>query len=293
MRIAVTGAAGFLGRAFVRHATAAGHPVAALLRPTSRTLPTHPAVTVAVGTLADPPWDDLAHFAADVCVHAAWTTDAGVYLRSPENHRYLEESLAFVAGMTARGVEHVVALGTCAEYQPSPRPLQEARSPLGPGSPYAHAKHELRLALGERLRADGVGLAWARVFQPYGTGEPPARLCSMVARRLADGQRVELDTPHAVRDWIHVDDVAAALLTLVERRVDAIVNVGTGVGRTVEHIALAIADLLDRRDLVATGSAPGDELDVRVADAGRLRELGWKPRVDLGAGLAMLVEGLT
>jgi nucleoside-diphosphate-sugar epimerase len=291
MRIAVTGGSGFLGRAFVGRAAAAGHAVAAIVRPTSTPLAAHPAVTTAVGTLARPPWDELARFAPDACVHAAWITEAGVYRCSPDNDRYLEESLSFVAGLVARGVAHVVALGTCAEYQPSTRPLEEAGSPVAPASPYARAKHQLHVALRERLRDAGVSFAWARIFQPYGRGEPPARLCSTVARRLADGQRVELDTPHAVRDWIHVDDVAAALLTLVERRVDAVVNVGTGVGHTVEDVALTIADVLGRRDLVAPRTSGGEEIGTFVADAERLRRLGWTPRVELGTGLAALIEG--
>jgi dTDP-6-deoxy-L-talose 4-dehydrogenase (NAD+) len=272
---------------------AGGHAVGALARSGSAAaLPAHPALTVTLGTLATPPWKDLARFAPDACVHAAWITDPGVYLESPENDRYVDESLAFVMGLFERGVGHVVALGTCAEYRPSAQPLNEARSPLEPRSPYGRAKNAIRLALSEQARVAGARLAWARIFQPYGAGEPAARLCSTVARRLAGGERVALDTPNAVRDWIHVDDVAAALLCLVEGRVDTVVNVGSGVGRSVEDVALIIAELLGRRDLVAAGAAAADAFGPLVADPARLRGLGWKPRVELPAGLATLIEGL-
>ena len=293
MRIVVTGATGFVGRAFVRQAVAGGHAVGALVRPGSAAaLPAHPALTVTVGTLAAPPWKDLTRFEPDVCVHAAWITDAGVYLESPENVRYVDESRAFVMGLLERGVGHVVALGTCAEYRPSAQPLNEARSPLEPRSPYGRAKHALRLALSEHARVAGARLAWARIFQPYGAGEPAARLCSTVVRRLIVGERLTLDTPSAVRDWIHVDDVAAALLCLVEERVDTVVNVGSGVGRTVEDVALTIAELLGRRDLVAIAAAAADAFGPLVADPARLRGLGWKPRVELAVGLATLIEEL-
>jgi len=293
MRIFVTGATGFIGRAFVRQAVAGGHAVGALARPGSAAaLSAHPALTVTVGTLAMPPWKDLTRFAPDVCVHAAWITDAGVYRDSPENDRYVDESLAFATGLFERGVGHVVALGTSAEYRPSAQPLDEARSPLGPRSPYGRAKHALRLALSEQARGAGARLAWARIFQPYGAGEPSARLCSTVARRLAVGERVTLDTPGAVRDWIHVDDVATALLCLVEGRVDTVVNVGSGVGRTVEDVARTIADLLGRRDLVVAGAEAADVFGPLVADPARLRRLGWKPRVELAVGLSTLIEGL-
>jgi nucleoside-diphosphate-sugar epimerase len=103
---------------------------------------------------------------------------------------------------------------------------------------------------------------------------------------------VTLDTPNAVRDWIHVDDVATALLRLVEGRVDNVINVGTGVGRTVEQIALTIAGLVGRPELVAVGPAIVDGLGPLVADPARLRGLGWAPRVELEAGLATLIEAL-
>ena len=293
MRIVVTGPTGFVGRAFVRQAVERGHVVAALVRPESVvTLLPHPAIATMTGTLATPPWDDLVRFSPDTCVHTAWITCAGVYLASPDNQRYLEDSLTFVTGLFECGVSHVVAVGTAAEYRPSAQPLHEARSPIEPRSLYARAKHELRLALSERAHRAGAHLIWARLFQPYGAGEPAARLCSTVARRVAAGERVTLDTPDAVRDWIHVDDVGAALLSLVDVRTDTVVNVGTGMGRTVQEVAVTIAGLFGRRDLVDAATAPSDGFGPLVADPMRLRSLGWAPRVELEAGLAALIEGL-
>jgi nucleoside-diphosphate-sugar epimerase len=294
MRVLVTGATGFIGSAFIRQALARGHDIHALVRPGRpvAALGEHPTLSVSVGTLAAPPWDDLVRFAPETCVHAAWITTADVYLESPNNDRYRDESVAFATGLFKRGVGHAVVVGTCAEYRPSPRPLDEARSPLEPRSSYARAKHELRLALGNRAGTAGARVAWARVFQPYGGGEPPARLCSTVIRRLAAGQRVTLATPGAVRDWIHVDDVATALLCLVESRAGTIVNVGSGIGRTVESIALVIGTLLGRPELIATSPAAPDPLGSLVADPARLRGLGWTPHIDLEAGLASLIEQL-
>jgi nucleoside-diphosphate-sugar epimerase len=289
MRILVTGATGFIGGAFTRRALAAGHAVGALVR---RPAPGPPAMTQMVGTLAAAPWKEIDRFAPDVCVHAAWTTEAGVYRESAENFDYRDESLVFAETLLKRGLTHLVALGTSAEYAASAQPLHEERSALGPISPYATAKHELRLALGERARSAGACLGWARVFQPYGYGEPAARMCSTVARRVAAGERVTLDAPGAIRDWIHVDDVAAALLTMVERRADAVVNVGSSVGHTVHDVALAIAKILGRPELIDAPAGRDASGSCFVADVGRLRALGWEPRVDLGAGLTGLVASL-
>lgn len=289
----MSGATGFIGSAFIRRALAAGHEVLALVRAPERaaaTLPAHPALTVLVGTLDEPPWSPIVRFGAETCLLAAWITRPAGYRASPENRRLLAQSVALASGLLERGVGRLVALGTCEEYAPAAERVEETRSPLDPVSAYARAKHELRLALEARAGEAGAGLTWARIFQPYGVGEHPTRLPSLVIRRLRAGERVTLQTPGTLHDWINVEDIAAALLCLVRAGADGVFNVGTGSGHTVEHVALGIARLLGRAELVASDAAADDPPAWLVADTARLRRLGWAPRVDLEAGLAALIE---
>lgn len=290
MRILVTGGNGFLGLAFVRAATAAGHTLAVL----SRTPRAGSLAEQLVGSLAQPPWAAIRQFAPDVCVHAAWITTPGVYLESPENEDWVRWSLDFLNGLPALGVRQAVGLGTGIEYQITGRPLGEATTPLQPLSAYARGKCELHAQLVARQRngplAD-LDIAWARIFYPYGEGEHPARLASSLIAQLRRGEPIQLKTPHSTKDYIHVDDVAAALLTVLERRHRGAINVGTGVGVTVATIAQTLGQLLGRADLIRTpAEAPADPLDHVVADAGRLRALGWQPQVTLESGLRRLVE---
>ena len=289
----MTGATGFIGAAFVRHALAAGHEVLALVRAPARAatrLPAHPALAVLAGTLAEPPWAPIARFGPETCVHAAWITQPRDYRDSPENARLQAESLALARGLFERGVRRLVALGTCEEYAPAAAPLHETRSALAPASAYARAKHALRLALEASASVAGASLTWARVFQLYGAGEHPGRLPSLVVRRLRAGEQVTLHAPATVRDWIHVDDVAAAVLALVEAAPGGVVNVGTGTGTSVERVVFTLAHGLGRPGLVTVAAPAGGQAATFVADSTRLRGLGWAPRVDLEAGLAALIR---
>lgn len=68
-------------------------------------------------------------------------------------------------------------------------------------------------------------------------------------------------------------------------------NIGTGEGVAVGSVARRIAELVGRPDLLRMPEAPvADPLDFVVADAGRLRSLGWRPQVTLVSGLRRLVD---
>ena len=289
MRLLVTGGSGFLGGALVRRAVAAGHAVAVLTRRVQAD--SGNGVTTVIGSLEALPWDEIAAFEPDTVVHAAWIATPGVYLDSPENADWQRWSEAFAVGLPGVGVRHLTVLGTCIEYAVTGQPLNESTTPLDPRSPYARAKVGLNQALERALAGSGMTLGWARIFYPYGPGEHPARLASSLLARIRSGQPLVLRTPHSTKDYIHEDDVGSALLTLAQDRFEGPVNVGTGEGVTIEAFARLLARLAGRPDLVTLPADPvRDPLDHVVADAGRLRSMGWKPRVALVDGLRRFVE---
>lgn len=302
MNLLVTGATGFIGSAFVRLALARGHRVGALVRP-RESLHAEDNLVWLPGTLAEPPWEKIARFAPDACVHAAWIATPGVYLESPENADWLRWSFDFVCNARdLAGVRRFLVLGTCIEYgidAARREPLHETRTPIAPTSFYAKCKNELRLALeAESARAGSTmfDLCWGRVFYPYGPGEHPQRLCSSLIARLQRDEKVLLQTPDSVKDYIHIDDLAAAMLAAVETpELCAVVNLGTGTGVSVREIAGTLGRLLDRSHLIEESIPPRpDPFGYIVADPSRLKSAtGWAPCIGLDEGLAKLVQAST
>lgn len=288
MRILVTGGTGFLGSAFVRSALAAGHSIAVLSR---QGVPAASGVVRLNGSVAEPPWTEIERFDPEACLHAAWIATPGVYLDSPENQDWVTWSEALLVRLAQEGVSHLTVLGTCIEYGITGRPLAEEVTPLNPVSPYARAKSELHRRLQAGFLPTSAALAWARIFYPYGEGEHPARLASSLIAKLRRGEPVALKTPRSTKDYIHADDVASALLAVIGQRFAGAINVGTGEGVTVEAIARKIGQLVGLPDLITVPeNPPSDPLDFVVADATRLRSLGWRPQVPLAVGLRRLVE---
>ena len=289
MRILVTGGTGAVGSQFVAAASARGHTLLSL----SRREPSRPVpgVTYAVGSLAAPPMEVVTAFRPEACVHLAWIAVPGEYLESPENQDWVTWSESLLNALRESGVGRFVVAGTCAEYGVTGAPLDEQSSPLHPCSTYARCKVELHSRLNTRFGGSGVSLAWARLFYPYGEAEHPARLASTLVSRLRRGETVELRTPGSIKDFIHLQDVGEALVTVVERGWNGPINVGTGCGVSVETFARQIARAVGRPDLVrvAENRMP-DPLGFMVADATRLRSLEWSPKVSLETGIHRLVE---
>lgn len=289
MKIFVTGATGFIGRAFCRVATARGHRVLALTRDNQAAICA--GVEIAVGSLANTPWSTVQRFAPDAALHLAWIAEPGVYLTSPENALWLEQSKIWFQHLLKLGTPYITGTGTCIEYAAAIAPLNEEHTPLDPQSPYAKAK----TALYEWLRDNGGGQwSWLRIFYPYGAGEHPNRFCSSMIRQFHAGKPVMLNTPDSVRDYIQVDDVAAGLCHVIETGATGAINVGTGNGITIESLARHLVSLLgsDEKLIQKNPAAGPDPLPKIVADASRLMQTGWRPQVSISDGLQRLIDSM-
>lgn len=206
------------------------------------------------------------------------------------NYRFLETSVSFLRLLREMGTSHVVGLGTCIEYQITGEPVSEDRTPTAPLTTYARCKNDLRLALKADARAHGTTVCWGRVFYPFGVGEHPSRLCTAFIAKLRRGEKVILQTPGSIKDYVNIDDLAAAVLTTMEHRGAGVVNWGTGQGIAVREIARTLERLLGRSQLVEELFPPlEDPLDYVVADVSRLRSLGWRPDHTLCQRLEKLI----
>lgn len=296
MRILLTGATGFIGSRVARLALAQGHEVAALARPGSglrRIESERSRIRVVEGDLGNAAvlQKTLSVSAPDVCIHLAWYAEPGKYLWARENLDCLTGSFALLRALHDAGCRRVVLAGTSAEYEVSDAPVSE-ESPIRPRTLYAAAKHSLAL-IAESFDFRGGSVASARIFSLYGPDENPNRLVPYVVTRLLAGEECELTAGDAVRDYSHVDDVAGALLAIASSSVTGPVNVGSALPLSVRSLALRLADLVGRPELLRLGARPTPPGETRylVADTLRLRrEVGYAPRYDLDSGLAETVS---
>ena len=273
--VLVTGATGFIGRPTCAVLSERGARVHRVSR-TSRRWPGAGAWHTA-DLLRDDPAALLAEARPDVVVHLAWVAPPQPYLTHADNLRWADATLRLATAARDAGVRRQVFAGSSLEHAP-------------PTSAYASAKLALLDAL--EVELDGTSWAWARIFQVYGPGEPAGRLVPSVAREVSEGRIARCTDGRAIRDFIHVEDVAHALATLVERDVDGTLDLGTGRATRVADLALTLARLAGRPDAVELGALPSrpGEPPRLVADTRPLRSLDALPRISLELGLAEILR---
>jgi GDP-L-fucose synthase len=98
-------------------------------------------------------------------------------------------------------------------------------------------------------------------------------------------------TGNAVREFLYVDDLAAACLYLLQNYENGkIVNIGTGVGISIKELAAAIAKVVGYRGEIVYDHSKPDGTPVKVNDVSYLTSLGWQAKTDLLTGLKMTYD---
>ncbi|MEI6439679.1 MAG: dTDP-glucose 4,6-dehydratase [Alphaproteobacteria bacterium] len=317
MKLIITGGAGFIGSAVVRRAVADGHHVINL---------DVLSYSANLANVAEAAASDLYVFEqADICDQAAVTAifarhqpDAIMHLAAEShNDRAIDGPLDFVRSNVlgtavllevARAYWNTLPSDRKATFRFHHVSTDEVFGALGedgafteetpydPNSPYSASK----------AGADHLVRAWNRTFglpvvvtncaNNYGPYQFPEKLIPTVVLRALEGKTIPVyGDGRQVRDWLHVDDHADALLTVLQKgRVGETYCVGGDSNlRNIEVIQILCAHL----DKLAPANVPHAERITFVADrpghdfrysidASKLKdELGWEPRTPLAEGL--------
>lgn len=287
-RVLVTGARGFIGRRCLPLLEARGYEVHMA---SSGEAPA--AATWHRCDLLDPgQCDALLHRVRPThLLHLAWITKPGVFWHSPANADWLAAGIHLMRQFYAGGGERALGIGTCAEYADSDLPCDEERTPVGPVTPYGRAK----AALLEALRDLGTekSWAWARIFFPYGPGDPPGRFIPDLIDSLLARRPFDCTHGNQVRDFVYVEDVAEACVALLDSGCGGVYNVGSGTGTSLRELAAAAVAELGHAELIRFGARPPPAQDPArlVANVDRIRrDLRWSPRVGIPEGLRRCIS---
>lgn len=285
-KVLLTGATGFIGQHAIPSLLAKGYEIHATT--------THPVNTPSsdvqwhVCDLFNP--DQTTALVAHLCpthlLHFAWYTAPGKYWTSPLNLDWVRASLHLLQQFATNGGKRVVMAGTCAEYDWDTDLCREESTPLIPKALYGVCKASLYQMMNAYTKQIGLSSSWGRIFHLYGPREYPNRLTPSVIQSFLQKEIARCSHGTQLRDFLHVEDVADAFVTLLDSEIQGAINIGSGKPLTLKAVIEQIATKLDGK--VQYGAFTPSALDppVLVPQVKRLfEELQWSPRYTLDHGL--------
>jgi UDP-glucose 4-epimerase len=301
MKLLVTGGAGYIGSIVATQLLAAGHEVVVLdnlERGHRDAVPVGAQLIVAdlrdfdqTQSALSNEFDGVLHFAALALVGESVTNPERYYRTN------VVGTLNLLEAMWCVGVRRLVFSSTCAVYgQPDEVPISEA-APARPANAYGASKLAVDRMIGDFCLAHELGAVSLRYFNVAGASgdlgedhDPETHLIPNILRTAlginshVDVYGTDYPTPDgtAIRDYIHIEDLAAAHLLAMEGIGGAehrIYNLGNGSGFSVREVIAAAAEVTGAE--IATREAPrrpGDPPMLVAASELIRAELGWEAR---------------
>ena len=309
--VLITGAAGFIGFSLARSLLADGHTVAGvdtfspgenvlLKRNRAAVLRATPGYTGLEFSAGDRRrlGAVCARYAPDAVCHFAGDPGGPDSLRRPydvQNNRLTTFLAVLEAARLAETQPRILYASSASVYgSEAPLPAAEETPANQPPHPEAAAHRTAERMAATYSRLYGLQTVGLRLFSVYGPwGRPDMAVWTFTEVLSGDRPVRVYNRGHMERDWIHIDDVVAAIRACLEsRRPDTceLFNLGTEKSVPLIDVVHIVADALGKRPRMQFLPARSGEVARTQADIARARtKLDWNPAVSAAEGIPHFV----
>lgn len=166
--------------------------------------------------------------------------------------------------------------------------MDEFKTPRNPNNLFGVSKNSLFNLIDSFSKIKSISYAWARIFFTYGPNENSNKLITHVLEKLNRNEIAETTDGNQIRDFMHSEDIALALVKLIESDLQGPINIGSGENISIKNILKIIGEITEKEQLIKIGakkSRPNDPISI-LANTERLRnELGFNLRYNIREGL--------
>ena len=289
MKVLVTGASGFIGKACIAVLDQAGIETVIL----GRHKPDEHHTFFECDLLAHGNFSSiLDEVRPSHLLHLAWYAEHGKYWESPLNLQWVVATQKLVEAFCFRGGKHAVFAGTCAEYDWSHGECREDYTPLNPSSLYGNSKVGAFKIASTICERHSVRFAWGRIFQPYGLFENRERLVPALIDVFRGRREPFGINGNFVRDFIYSKDVARAFLTLLNSNAVGCHNIASGNPLHLSDVAIEIAKACkaDANSVLALAAKNTNGPTVIVGANEKLKSLGWSNETDFPSAIGEILK---
>jgi dTDP-glucose 4,6-dehydratase len=307
-RVLVTGGAGFISSAFVRHLLAATpYEVVSLDALTYAgnlenlaDVMAHERLSFVHGDIRDKDLVRQLVAEVDVIVNAAAESHVEKSIEEGASEfvtTNVEGTQILLDAIRETPVERFILISSSEVYGTAEYAPMDEEHPLNPRSPYAATKAGADRLVYSYFTTYDLPVVIVRPFNNFGPRQHPEKVIPrFITQALSDQPLTIHGDGHASRDWLYVDDDAEAIEAIIAADIDAIagevINVATGVDLSVSQIADAVLEALDKPDsLKSYVDERLGQVDRHIGSTDKAERLvGWRARVSFEEGLARTVE---
>jgi len=229
MKIAVTGASGFIGSYVLEALEVDSVDIVAVTRNPAK-LAKNESIRSIINLDINNPGENIFELLGcpDVLIHLAWSGLPN-YRSLHHVDAELPAQFNFLKNLIEGGLKSLIVTGTCFEYGMQSGPLASSLI-TKPDNPYGIAKDTLRKDLEFLKASHPFEFTWARLFYMFGDRQSPSSLYSSLKEAVLRGERVfNLSGGEQIRDYLPVKDLASQLATMaMDGRGRGIVNICSG-----------------------------------------------------------------
>ena len=299
MKVVVTGASSFLGKAVIKKLKTEGHSVTEFSHSYDED-------------------EDRLPEEADIWIHFAWAGagSAGRQDEKVQEYNVVMSMAALEKAMKLRCSKFMFA-GSQAEYgRAQDGACKEEYGLAEPVSAYGRAKllfsrlAQMRTEEYNRDENADIPMQYVhmRFFSVYGPGDHPTSLVNMVAESIIKGERLELGACEQMWNYLYIDDAAEAVLTLLDKGTAGIYNIAGNDTRPLKEYVLEAAETVagcirslrkeaaaqadDKPNSLLIFNARGNNAEGSAdlsPDISRLRALGFEERVSFKEGIKQII----
>jgi len=309
VKLLVTGGAGFIGSAFVRHTMLrpdAAYQIVNLDKLTYAGNPDNlieienqPGYTFVQGDicnavlvnrlLTDYKPDAIVHFAAESHV------DRSILSAEAFFETNLRGTFTLLEAARAAETKRFIHISTDEVYGSIPEPGEATEEyPLKASSPYSASKAGSDLLALSYYTTYKLPVSVTRASNNYGPCQFPEKLIPLMISNAFDNESLPIyGDGMQVRDWLYVDDHCRAILAILDKgRPGEIYNIGGSRSLPNRHVVRKILEITDRPESLMTTvtDRPGHDRRYALSSDKIMRETGWAPQMSFEDGLANTVE---
>ena len=235
----------------------------------------------------------------DAVAHLAGFIEVSESVKDPEKYfdNNYEKPKVLIEEMLAAGVKNIIFSSTAAVYGIPKEDLIKEAHPTEPINAYGESKLKLEQFLLEQKK-NGLNSVSLRFFNASGAtkehGEmhnPETHLIPILIKSALHeipeaqifGSDYETKDGSALRDYVHVEDIAEAHLLLLENmknqeKLEVTYNIGSGIGFTVLEVVAAVEKVSGKKMNIKYAPRRAGDPAKLVASSELIKELGWIPK---------------